>query len=74
MHWRQLGRRLLKDEAALIRIDNDYRESQEKAYKMLERWKQSNGSRATFRVLYNALSNEVVNRKDLAEKFCCSEQ
>ena len=74
MHWRQLGRRLLEDEEALTGIDNDYHKSNEKAFEMLKKWKQRNGLSANFHVLYDALCDKRVDRKDLAEEFCCSKQ
>ena len=37
---------------------------------MLREWKYREGSEATYSVLYSALSDELVRRKDLAETFC----
>ncbi|XP_078383234.1 uncharacterized protein LOC144665807 isoform X1 [Oculina patagonica] len=70
--WKVLGRRLLEnDEAALDAIHKDNEECCEKAYKMLLKWKQAKGaSGATFQVLHDALCHDLVDRKDLAEKFC----
>ncbi len=70
--WKVLGRRLLEnDEAALDAIHKDNEECGEKAYKMLLKWKQAKGaSGATFQVLHDALCHDLVDRKDLAEKFC----
>lgn len=42
-----------------------------KAYKMLIRWKEDNTSKATYKVMYNALCHNFVKRRDLAEEFCC---
>ena len=68
--WRTLGRRLLNRSVVDdIHLVNE--SCREKAYKMLLKWKQSEGSSATFRVLYDALCHEFVNRKDLADKYCC---
>ena len=39
---------------------------------MLQTWKQKLGSKATYLVLFHALCDELVNRKDLAEMFCVS--
>ena len=36
-------------------------------------WKQKEGSDATYKVLYDALCNEIVQCKLLAEEFCCDE-
>ena len=67
--WKELGRRLLRsDEAKLYTIHKENEKWFEKAYDMLLKWKQANGSRATFQVLHDALCN--VERRDLAEEFC----
>ena len=71
--WKELGRRLLKSEIAeeeLYAIDKQNDKYSEKAYKMLLKWKQAEGSGATFRVLHDALRDPLVNRRDLAEKYC----
>ena len=70
--WKELGRRLLKSEAEeeLYAIDKQNDKYSEKAYKMLLKWKQAQGSGATFRVLHDALRDPLVNRRDLAEKYC----
>ena len=38
---------------------------------MLMFWKQRDVSGATYQVLYDALCHELVQLKELAEKFCC---
>ncbi|KAL9961838.1 hypothetical protein ACROYT_G030865 [Oculina patagonica] len=70
--WKVFGRRLLEnDEAALDAIHKDNEECCEKAFKMLLKWKQAKGATgATFQVLHDALCHPLVDRKDLAEKFC----
>ena len=40
---------------------------------MLIRWKEKEGADAMFSVLYDALCHERVQRKDLAERFCCNQ-
>lgn len=40
---------------------------------MLLNWKANYGSKATYRVLYDAFCNERVGEKELAERFCCLE-
>ena len=42
----------------------------EKEYKMLRYWKEVNGSAATYEILGHALLDRLVNRRDLARKFC----
>ena len=37
---------------------------------MLKLWKGNNGKDADYKTLYNALVHELVQRKDLAEKYC----
>ena len=69
--WIELGRRLLKNhEANLYAIDKENEKYSDKAYKMLLKWKRAKGSGATFHVLHKALCHRLVNRRDLAEKFC----
>ena len=70
--WKELGRRLWKSETEeeLDAIDKQNDKYSEKAYKMLLKWKQAEGSGATFRVLHDALRDPLVNRRDLAEKYC----
>ena len=69
--WRTLGRRLNFHEAELQEFDNGHQQISEKAYAMLLAWKQRGGSAATYSVLNQALCDTCVNRKDLAEEFCC---
>ncbi|KAL9978778.1 hypothetical protein ACROYT_G016334 [Oculina patagonica] len=68
--WISLVRNLFNEDESNAKINkfgSENRKLEEKAYQMLLHWKQSNGSGATYEVLYQALS-EI--RKDLAEKFC----
>ena len=66
--WKPLVRNLFpEDEAKIHKFDLENGRLEEKAYQMLLHWKQSNGSGATYEVLYQALAE--IN-KDLAEKFC----
>ena len=71
-YWKTLGRRLMFDEAELQEFDHkDHEKISEKAYAMLLAWKQRKGLDATYSVLNQALRNKLVNRADLAQKFCC---
>ena len=73
--WRKLGRRLLEsNESSLDTIDKENPEYSEKAYKMLLKWKQAKASHATFKVLHYALCHPLIERRDLAEKFCLVKQ
>ena len=68
--WKSLARRLGTEESRIAAFDRDSEELAEKAYRMLLHWKQRYGPEASFQVLYNALSHVLVNRRDLAERFC----
>ncbi|XP_078357696.1 p53-induced death domain-containing protein 1-like [Oculina patagonica] len=68
--WKSLGRRLGFDEARLTAFERENHSLSEQAYKMLLSWKERNGRCATFEVLYKALTHELVNRRDLAERYC----
>ena len=72
-YWEALARRLEFDDAEIIAFRKESEEYAEKALRMLFQWKTKKASEATFRVLYNALCHEFVNRKDLAEDFCLSD-
>ena len=69
-HWKKLGRQLNFHEAELQEFDNSHREISEKAYAMLLTWKQRDGSDATYSVLNQALRDNRVRRRDLAQEFC----
>ncbi|XP_027054282.1 protein IFH1-like isoform X2 [Pocillopora damicornis] len=67
--WKILGRRLKVSEELEI-IDARYNILSEKAFQMLKHWTQKRGSSATYRVLSGALKDELLERKDLSEKYC----
>lgn len=67
--WKSLGRRLGYDEPELNAFDND-NGVMEKAYQMLLSWKKRKGSNATYQVLYEALSHNLVGCLLLAEIYC----
>ena len=71
--WKPVGRRLEFKEAILTAFDNEEKKCSEKIYKMLRHWKKRNGSRATYKVLHDALCHKYVNCTDLAQKLCCQE-
>ena len=71
--WEELGRRLGFDLAAIDDFNEGNGGLVKKAFKMLMAWKQKEGSDATYKVLYDALCNEIVQCKLLAEEFCCDE-
>ena len=69
--WMKLGRRLGILDAKLQEIGQAYEQLSEKGYHMLMHWKQSKGTAASYQALRNALQHDLVERQDLAEKFCC---
>ena len=67
--WRKLAR-VLNLADVVDRINEDYRRNVfEQAYRMLQIWKQRNGSLATYQVLGDALRKPVISRNDLAQKY-----
>lgn len=68
--WKPLGRRLKVREPELKGIDHVHVELSEKGYQLLLHWKQKEGCDATYQVLCEALSHELVKRQDLAQRFC----
>jgi len=68
--WKKLGRCLDVDKPKLTNFDKGEDELDEKALQMLSHWKQRDASAATYQVLSDALCDKLVNRKDLAERFC----
>lgn len=69
--WKKLARRLGITEPNITAIDDRHKGLSEKAYHMLLQWKQGNGSQATYQVLFEALTNELVRCRTLAETYCC---
>ncbi|PIK39822.1 putative receptor-interacting serine/threonine-protein kinase 1-like [Apostichopus japonicus] len=65
--WKNIGRNLgLKDpELCILERDNNNQGHKETVYQMLRTWKQSHGSKATYRVLGEALG--AAGRRDLQE-------
>ena len=68
--WIVVARRLKFIRAEITGFRNQNHQDSEKAFSMLERWKEKHGLDATYRVLYDALCHEFVDRKDLARQFC----
>ena len=71
LKWIALGRRLGFDEGELDEIQEKQKDLSEKGYQMLSRWKQREGTAAHYKTLYDALIHDNVQRKDLAEEYCC---
>ena len=68
--WKHLARALNFHKAAIDGFDFAYQQLREKSYQMLLAWKSGEASDATYNVLYKALCDKLVERKDLAEKYC----
>ena len=68
--WKPLAGVLKFHEAAIQNFDLVYKNLREKSYQMLLAWKSRGGLDATYNVLYKALCDKLVERKDLAEKYC----
>ena len=68
--WIKLGRRLAVSDQNIEEIKKAQDQLSEKGYHMLKHWKQEKGSAATYQALGEALQHTLVQRKDLAEKFC----
>uniref|UniRef100_UPI00397EB854 death domain-containing protein n=1 Tax=Salmonella sp. s54395 TaxID=3159664 RepID=UPI00397EB854 len=63
--WRNVGRCLGVEDPTLAQLIQDNESHQEAEYQMLLTWKRSNGSKATYQVLADALKKE--GRVDLQE-------
>ena len=59
--WKSLGRRLLKTEQDIKDIDNEEKAEQHKREKVLLKWKEQQGSSATYQKLVDTLK-EVGNK------------
>ena len=71
--WEAVARRLGFEEEEINDFDHQYKGYAHKAYQMLYQWKKRGGiKKATYEVLFNALSHDLVQRRDLAEMFCLS--
>ena len=68
--WKRLGRALGIEEAVIAEIrlneDNVY----ERAFMMLNRWRQQMGAQANYEALAQALGCEEIGRADLIQRFC----
>ncbi|CAH3147686.1 unnamed protein product [Pocillopora meandrina] len=65
--WRHLGAVLGLESALMDNIDADHSAYREKAWKVLQKWKQKEGNGATVGILINAL--EEIGRRDVIEKL-----
>ena len=65
--WRDLGTILGLDSASMDTIDANHSDCREVARKVLLKWKQKKGEKATVGILINVL--EVIERRDVVEKL-----
>ena len=69
--WKKLGWLLGLGEPLLDEIEADHAtQMYEQSYAMLRRWKECNGSEATYRKLAEALNHNSINKSDLCMKYC----
>ena len=61
--------RVLRLKGRNMEIESRCRNIFEHTFRMLKRWKERNGSDATYAVLRDALGHPFVGRKDLADKL-----
>ena len=64
--WKSLGRRLLNTEQDVKDIDHEEKEEQHKRENVLLKWKEQQGSGATYQKLHDTLKE--VGNKDTAER------
>ena len=64
--WKVIGRRLLKKELDITDIDREENSEQQKRDKVLMKWKEQEGSGATYQKLIDTL--KVLGNKDAAER------
>ena len=69
--WKDLARCLGLKEPDITAIHDENQKLKERALKMLLQWRANYGPGATYRVLYDALCDECVGQKELAQKYCC---
>ena len=68
--WKKLGY-VLGLSKKVEQINQNYREDVvEQAYRILQAWREKNGSKATYQSLGEALRKETMSRIDLAENYC----
>ena len=67
--WIRLARVLRFTGRDMEEIESRYKNIFEKTSRMLQQWKEMNGSAATYAVLRDALGHPFVGRKDLADKL-----
>ena len=67
--WKKVAKQLKIPDPKITAIHKQYEEFYEKIRQMLRKWKQANGSAATWKKLNQALIDAGL--RELAEKHCC---
>lgn len=73
LQWKRLCRILLGAKE-VEHIDHDQKTLDDKCYTLMDRWKTSQASDATYAALGMALMNEDLQTKELCEKYCLQPQ
>ena len=69
--WRKVGLRLGLTDTQLDQIEGDHTtDISEQSYVMLKRWKECEGSAATYGKFAKALNHNSIGRSDLCMKYC----
>lgn len=68
--WKRLGRALSIGEPFITQIQEDEYYAYERAYKLLNTWRQVMGEGANYESLAQALGCEEISRADLVQRFC----
>ena len=58
------------EEDDIEEIEHSYRTLSQRGFHMLKLWKTNIGEAADYKTLHDALVHSMVQRKDLAEKYC----
>ena len=68
--WAQLAVQLGIMRFDIDEIDCVFESLSEKGYQILVLWKSNDRVAADYKKLYYALDNDLIQRRDLAEKYC----
>lgn len=68
--WKRLGRALGIGDTVITQIQMDEDDAYERAYMLLNKWRQQMGAGASYEALAQALECQIVGRPDLSQKFC----
>ena len=68
--WKRLGRALGIEEAIITQIQMNEDDVYERAFMLLNRWRQQMGAQANYEALAQALGCEEIGRPELIQRFC----